>query len=184
MYIYCSCICCVSKLRRMYVYCSVGIVNLHAFYMILAYVCMYMYIFSGHYSLFISESFNCGAPSGCVDWCLGLLHLDRDGHGRGIYVHVHKKKTYLVGPDKLYKWSLGQRCFELISSHQQGILSSLSSTPPVYYICRVHRNTSGSGGSELMRFIHHIITYIVPATPRVINVVTPAWLCFVHTQYT
>ena len=45
---------------------------------------------------------------------------------------IHEK-TYLVGPDKLLAIP-GQRCFELISSHQQGIRNNLqlSSTPPVY----------------------------------------------------
>ena len=47
-------------------------------------------------------------------------------------------------------------------------MHSLSSAPPVY-IRKVHQNTSGSAVSELMRFILHIITYVVPATPRVIN---------------
>ena len=47
-------------------------------------------------------------------------------------------------------------------------MHSLSSTPPVY-IYKAHQNTSGSVVSELMRFIHHIITYVVPATPRAIN---------------
>ena len=37
----------------------------------------------------------------------------------------------------------GQHCFQLISSHQQGIRNSLSSTPPVY-IYKAHQNTSGS----------------------------------------
>ena len=43
-------------------------------------------------------------------------------------------------------------------------MHSLSSTPPVY-IRRAHQNASGSVVSEQMRFIHHVITYIVPATP-------------------
>ena len=65
----------------------------------------------------------------------------------------------------------GQRCFELISSHQQGIYThSLSSAPPVY-IQWVHQNASGSVVSELM--IHHVITYVVPAMPRVINLARP-----------
>ena len=51
-------------------------------------------------------------------------------------------------------------------------MHNLSSTPPVY-IRKVHQNTSGSAVSELMRYIHHIITYmymyVVRAVPRAIN---------------
>ena len=49
---------------------------------------------------------------------------------------------------------------------------SLSRTPPVY-IHKEHQNTSNSAVSELMRFIHHIITYVVPAKPRAINWARP-----------
>ena len=60
----------------------------------------------------------------------------------------------------------GQGCFKLISSHKQGIYTSLSSTPPVY-IQKVHQNcTNGSAVSELMRFIHHITTHVVLRWPR------------------
>ena len=51
-------------------------------------------------------------------------------------------------------------------------MHSLSSTPPVY-IRKTHQNTSGSAVSELMRFIHHIITYVVPAVPRAMNWARP-----------
>ena len=74
------------------------------------------------------------------------------------------RKTIPGGARQAKGWC----CFELISSHQQGIHNSLSSTPPVY-IHKAHQNTSGSAVAELMRFIHHIITYIVPAMPRAIN---------------
>ena len=47
-------------------------------------------------------------------------------------------------------------------------MRDLSSTPPVY-IRKAHQNTSGSAVSELMRFIHHIISYVVPAVPRAIK---------------
>ena len=75
---------------------------------------------------------------------------------------MYMKKPYLVGPDKL--WTALFRANWLSSA---GNTHSLSSTPPVY-IHKAHQNTSGSAVSEL-RFIHHIITYIVPATPRAIN---------------
>ena len=77
--------------------------------------------------------------------------------------------TYLVGPDKLYKQSLDSAFLSLLALISS---NSLSSTPPVY-IRKVHQNTSGSAVSELMRFIHHIITYVVPATPRAINWARP-----------
>ena len=51
-------------------------------------------------------------------------------------------------------------------------MCNLSSAPPVY-IRRAHQNTSGSVVSELMRFIYHIITYVVPVMPKAINWARP-----------
>ena len=86
--------------------------------------------------------------------CLIMLHM------YVVDTCTYMKKTYLVGLDKL--WAIpGQHS---VSS----LRNSLSSTPPVY-TRKAHQNTSGSAVSELMRFIHHIITYVVPATPRAIN---------------
>ena len=82
-------------------------------------------------------------------------------------IHTHEKNIS-GGARQAILAIPGQRCFKLISSHQQGIRNSLSSTAPVY-IRKAHQNTSSSAVSELMRFIHHIITYVVPATPRAIN---------------
>ena len=58
-------------------------------------------------------------------------------------------------------------------------MHSLSSAPPVY-ICKAHQNTECSAVSELMRFIHHIITYVVPAMSRAINWARP--LILNHSQ--
>ena len=61
------------------------------------------------------------------------------------------KKTYLVGPDKLYKRSLDSAVLSLLAliSREYAQLA-LSSAPPVY-IHKMHQNTSGSVVSELMR---------------------------------
>ena len=83
-----------------------------------------------------------------------------------INIPTHENR-YLVGPDKLSDpWTA------LFLAHQQGICNNLSSTP-LAYIRKVHQNTSRSVVSELMRFIHHIITYIVPAAPRGIHWARP-----------
>ena len=79
------------------------------------------------------------------------------------------KKNHIWWGQTSYIAIPGQRCFELISSRQQGICTACLAHHRFIYIRRVHQNTSGSVVSELMRFIHHIITYVVPVTPRVIN---------------
>ena len=83
-----------------------------------------------------------------------------------------RDNTYLVGSDKLS--DPGTALFQTYQLSSAGNTSNLFSTPLVY-IRKVHQNTSGSAVSELMRFIHHIITYmyVVPAVPRAINWARP-----------
>ena len=84
-----------------------------------------------------------------------------------VHVHVYTWVKTISGGARQTKQPLDSTvsscCFEFISSHQQGIRASLSSALPVY-IHKAQQNTSGSAVSELMRFIHHLLTYIVPAT--------------------
>ena len=59
------------------------------------------------------------------------------------------RKRYLVGPEK--QQSL-DRCFELVSSHQQGIcIYSLSGTPSLY-MPKMHQNACVSMALELLSF--------------------------------
>ena len=85
----------------------------------------------------------------------------------------------LVGPDKLYKRSLNSAVSSLLALISREYTTAYLSAPPVY-IRKAHQNISGSAVSELMRFIHHIITYVVPATPRAINWARPLFKTTSH----
>ena len=74
----------------------------------------------------------------------------------------------ISGGARQAKQSLESAISTLLALISREYMHQLSSTPPVY-IHKAHQDTSGSAVSELMRFIHHIITYVVPAVPRAIN---------------
>ena len=81
------------------------------------------------------------------------------------------KKTYLVGPDKLYKRSLDSAVSSLLALISGEYAQLVQRTTGLYTVGTPEHQWFS--GSELMRFIHHIITYVVPATPRVINWARP-----------
>ena len=63
---------------------------------------------------------------------------------------MYIQKAATVGPDK--PAIPGRRCFELISSHQQGILITCLAHHPVYSH-KVNQNACGSEASELMSLL-------------------------------
>ena len=56
---------------------------------------------------------------------------------------MYEKKTWA-------RQAISDPCLELISSHQQGILTDCIVHHGLVYIRKVHQNTSGSAVSELM----------------------------------
>ena len=73
-----------------------------------------------------------------------------------------------MGPDKLYKQSLDSAISSLLALISREYVTACPAHQQFIYARRT-RTLSGSAVSELIRYIHHIITYVVLAIPRVIN---------------
>ena len=117
-------------------------------------------------SSFVSEEFNASIQVGDYTWTLlpgtiyslqilpvaALLHICCIGLCcvEMLSIFVHEKKHIWWGQTS-YIAIPGQRCFEHISSHQQGIRTGCQARHLFIYT-EGSQNTSGSAVSELMRF--------------------------------